>query len=352
MEILADSRLNAQVLTVEEAETLIRRVVKDELFRRITRKEADEKVKEIIIAALKRIKIPSLREVARMSLVSFYNRERAIARDIALNHLYIFLALLFYSGTRKEVYGDVLSSREARKIISYEYDGYAAKEIINRGVALDMYQEDYFRKYIKPTLDLMAKERAIDPTANNYIGRRLSLMARAELEVRYKFHQDTIEDFKKRGVKLVVVSTHADWSDRCFPWQGRVYSLDGTSGIAPDGRPYVPLETATNILTPNGKWYNGLFGFNCRHTMREYRDGLTFPTVDRETARREYAITKKQRAMEREIRRTRAEAETFRGIDPARYKQLKSEAQRAYKEYQRFSRKNGRAYFPSRTKII
>lgn len=356
---IANSRLSPQVLTIEEAENLIRLVVKDEMFFKLTRIQADERVRVIIRAALSNISIPSLRDVAWRSLLQFHNNQRRIAHEISANRLFVFLALAYLKERKNNnliktflyPFGNI-TNQVAKEIIERHYDEKNAKEILSFGNALDMHHERYMKDFVKPVIERMAREKALDPDAPGYIGRRMSLLARAELEVRYEYHQNQIQDFKARGVKLVVASSHSDCSDRCLPWQGRVYSLDGTYGLAPDGRRYVPLEIATNILTPNGKWYNGLLGFNCRHTMRAYNYGLSFPNVSPDVAKKQYSITQKQRAMERDIRRTKALMQMADGIDHEEFKRLKSRVENLYAVYKKYSRKNKRAYYPSRTKIL
>jgi hypothetical protein len=57
------------------------------------------------------------------------------------------------------------------------------------------------------------------------------------------------------------------------------------------------LETATDVYytTRAGKvWKNGLLGFNCRHYLVAYKDGLRFPKPNPKTEAREYKITEKQ----------------------------------------------------------
>ena len=121
------------------------------------------------------------------------------------------------------------------------------------GIPNGIYAKDYMQK-VNEVYTRLAKNDALDP---DDISGRNSLRNRAEMEVRYEYHQNEIQSFKDAGTKLVVCSTHADCSDRCFPWQGKVYSLDGTSGKTEDGRSYVPLETATDIYytTKAGKTY-------------------------------------------------------------------------------------------------
>ena len=197
----------------------------------------------------------------------------------------------------------------------------------------------------------LAKNDALDP---DDISGRNSLRNRAEMEVRYEYHQNEIQSFKDAGTKLVVCSTHADCSDRCFPWQGKVYSLDGTSGKTEDGRSYVPLETATDIYytTKAGKTYkNGLLGFNCRHKLYEYVPGMGIPKVSRAEQRKENKINTKQRAMEKTVREWRMREELNKGAgNTAEYLYAQKKASEAYARYRKFSQENGRAYYPDRVK--
>ena len=213
-----------------------------------------------------------------------------------------------------------------------------------------IYAKDYMQK-VNDVYTRLAKNDAPDP---DDISGRNSLRNRAEMEVRYEYHQNEIQSFKDAGTKLVVCSTHADCSDRCFPWQGKVYSLDGTSGKTEDGRSYVPLETATDIYytTKAGKTYkNGLLGFNCRHKLYEYVPGMGIPKVSRAEQRKENKINTKQRAMEKTVREWRMREELNKGAgNTAEYLNAQKKASEAYARYRKFSQENGRAYYPDRVK--
>ena len=50
------------------------------------------------------------------------------------------------------------------------------------------------------------------------------------MATRYQANQKDIKMLKDNGVKLVWTSSHANASPRCSPYQGKLYSLDGTSG--------------------------------------------------------------------------------------------------------------------------
>ena len=149
--------------------------------------------------------------------------------------------------------------------------------------------------------------------------------------------------------------TQADCSDRCAPWQGKVYSLDGTSGVTDDGRKFVPLEQATDhyYTTKAGKTYkNGLLGFNCRHFLIPYKKGYRFPKPNAKEERKEYEITKKQRQLERNVLKWKKEAITYKGINKDKYEFAKKKAKEWNNTYIEYSKANKRAYYSSRTKIL
>lgn len=220
-----------------------------------------------------------------------------------------------------------------------------------QGIPNGIYAKDYMRK-VNEVYTRLAKDDALDP---DDISGRNSMRNRAEMEVRNDFHQDEIQSLKDKGAKLVVCSTHADCSDRCFKWQGRVYSLDGTSGKTADGHAYVPLETATDVYytTKAGKTYkNGLLGFNCRHRLYEYVPGMGIPKVSKAEQKKENKINTRQREMERNIRewRMREDLNKAAGNTQATVEAQKKAAE-AYARYKKFSLENGRAYYPDRVKI-
>ena len=220
------------------------------------------------------------------------------------------------------------------------------------GVPLQKFSQEYMRDNVKPALDRLAAQQARDP---GDVSGRNTLRNRAEMEVRYQAHLDGIEDLKRQNVRLVICSTHADCSERCKPWQGRVYSLDGTSGTTDDGRRFQPLENATDIYytTKTGKTYkNGLLGFNCRHFLVPYKSGYRFPKPNAAEERREYNITQTQRRMEADVRKWRTVAVENKDIDQKRYLDARRKAIAANKAYIAYSKQHNRAYYPSRTKLI
>ncbi len=339
--------MNLQAIALEEAETEIRLTVKNEYLRGRDKYDLDRLISRIINKHLKSVKIPDLRNAAVLSLVAFYQEQYNEMRRISGRERLVMLALLKLTDKNNNIAAD-LSEGRARKILT-DYDG--ATVNIN-GQALNMYAKKYFDKFVKPTYEKMIEQYPKDP--GDITGRN-SLRNRAEMEVRYNDHLESIESLKKSGVKLVICSSHSDCSDRCAPWQGRVFSLDGTRGTTPDGRKYVPLEEATDIFytTKAGRRYkNGLLGFNCRHYLVPYKDGLYFPKPNAEEEKKQYKITQEQRRLEREVRKWRTEAVMYKDSYPEYAKIAKNSAIEANREYIKYSQLNGRAYYPSRTQIL
>lgn len=305
-------QLNPQAITLEDAQGEIKKTIKDAYLAGKSRREIERLVALIIAAAVKKLHTPALIDCAPRSLWT-------MARKVYSN----------------------FSTLNAETL-----------KTVAKGVPTGQYPKAYM-KQVNDTLRKIADIQALD--ADDVTGRN-SLRNRAEMEVRYEYHQNEIADFKKQGMKLVICSTHADCSDRCYPWQGRVYSLDHTTGITADGRRYIPLETATDIYytTKAGKTYkNGLLGFNCRHRLYKYEDGMQVPYVSAKEQKQEYAITVRQRQMETQIRHYREEYLIYHGTtDEALAQRARKKAIALNKQYIAFSQKNKRAYYPDRVKII
>lgn len=336
---------------MEEAETKIRQVTKNEFFAQTPKAAIDQKIFRIIREAEAEIKIPSLREAARRSLLRFYTAQyEELSRSFGWQ--LVLLAALFalqgrtLSGRKTE---PTAAQRETA-VRTLEDAGYDASRLL--GAPLQKFSKDYMRDNVKPALDRLAKQQARDP---GDVSGRNTLRNRAETEVRYQAHLDSIAELKSQGVRLVICSTHADCSERCKPWQGLVYSLDGTSGTTDDGRRFQPLENATDIYytTKAGKTYkNGLLGFNCRHFLVPYKSGYRFPKPIAAEERKEYNITQTQRRMEAEVRKWRTVAVENKDLDRERYLDARRKAIAANKAYIAYSKQHNRAYYPSRTKLL
>lgn len=338
---------------MEEAETEIRKTVQYEYFNGTSKTALNEKIKRIIQIAIDKVKILELKRVAAKSLLNFYERQYSEIKRISPLKMAFILALGILQGQKiegiKTLYLPYTPTKEQARTFLLR-QGVRSANLY--GVPLQKFSKDYIEKNIQPTLNNLVKQFPLD---TDDITGRMSLRGKAELEVRYQHNLDMVADLKSAGHKLVICSTHADCSDRCAKWQGRVYSLDGTSGTTDDGRKYVPLEDATDIFytTKSGKTYkNGLLGFNCRHYLVPYKSGYRFPKPNVKEERKQYAITVKQRQLERQVIKWKTEAVTCKLTDKTRYKFARERAEEWNNLYIEFSKQNNRAYYPSRTKII
>lgn len=343
---LADRGLNPQAEAIEEAQTEIRLIVRDAWLNRMSKAQINMLVQKAIAKALKVVTNENLRSASIRSLNAFAERQYSTyLRQFGASPI-----LLLSLGVLVENKPNAPQFERAAAIV--RDSGILGTEA--RGVALQEYSKDYFEKRVKPVLDRLADENCIDP---DDVSGRNSLRNRAEMEVRYERHLEEIGSLRASGVKLVVSSVHADCSDRCYEWQGRVYSLDSTSGTTVDGKPYVPLEKATDVYytTKAGKAYkNGLLGFNCRHYLVPYKVNMIIPFVDKATQQKERAINTRQRELEREVRHWRVQALMHKGVPGERQEYLtaRRKAIEANREYIQFSKDNGRAYYPSRVKLL
>lgn len=349
----AKDKLNKSAWAIEEAQNDIRLLIQRAYLYNYARVYTERALKAIIEKALKSISIPRLQRDTVLSLTNYANRQRHIWRNSGITP-----AVLFFIAKRINANGEadkkVLTERLPSEAIQRDIEQMTGEsvETLNKGVPLQRFYGDLWKEKIKPTLSKIAAEKALDP--NDYTGRN-SLRNLAEMEVRYQNHKDNIEELKARGERLVMCSAHADCSKRCAPYQGRLYSLDGTSGKI-DGIKYLPLEYATNnpkdrYTTKAGRTYqNGLLGFNCRHKLTPYR-GQAPEYVSEKEREKEYSITKKQREMERRVRALKAEAEMTKYAKSKEYIKYRRMAKQAYAEYKQYSKDNERAYYPMRVSI-
>ena len=114
---------------------------------------------------------------------------------------------------------------------------------------------------------------------------------------------------KDAGVNLIQIDSHSGARPKCAKDQGKIFSLDNTSGEVEDlnGRKirYYPWSSSS-YGEPDG-----ILGINCRHHKWPFIPGVSiqryFPTEDFEENDRLYKQTQTQRAMERDVRKQKRE---------------------------------------------
>ena len=87
-----------QAIALEEAETKIRQVVKDEFFAQTPKAAIDSKVFEIVREAEKQIRIAALAIASRQSLLRFYEEQYAELRRSFSWQLPVLAALFLLQG--------------------------------------------------------------------------------------------------------------------------------------------------------------------------------------------------------------------------------------------------------------
>ena len=347
--------LNKQASVLVDAQTDIKTAIKNGVLSGASYSFVLSKIREIIAKALRAIVSPTLRGNAKKSLFLFAENEyRRFKFTLPSAALLLSACVLMKSVTKSGILQSnaetyIPKGFEERRAAQILYGGRFNTDA--KGIPLQEFQKNYIRR-VNDALNGLASARALD--ADDVTGRN-SLRNFAEMQVRYEKHLEDIQKLRDDGVKLVVCSVHADCSERCKRWQGRVYSLDGTYGTTEDGRAYVPLEVATDIYytTKKGKTYkNGLLGFNCRHKLYPYKPGMLIPSVSEAERKREDLITRKQRELERRVIRYREQALMYKGVNVTEYRKAKANAKTAFDEYKAYSKENGRAYYPDRVKVL
>ena len=324
--------LNPQAIIIEDAQSAIRQAIFLGYWRGYTKEEISKRVNKLIDTAKIKLSNKTLIEVVPYALLIFANK---VYQE--LNNSFGFNGV--------SAYKKITLANEIKI-------GQKSVDFTTRQMGIPT--QKYAKQYMQDVADAMRKLSSIEAIDPEDESGRNSLRNKAEMEVRYQSHLDEIAELKRKGIRLVVSSVHADCSDRCFPFQGNIYSLDGTSGTV-DGRSFEPLERATDVyyITKRGKAYkNGLLGFNCRHKLYEYRRGMEITHVNKSTQKKENAINTKQRVMEAQVRKYREEALALKNIDREAYLKARQKAIDYNKAYQTFSHSNGRAYYPDRVKVF
>lgn len=118
------------------------------------------------------------------------------------------------------------------------------------------------------------------------------------------------------GVNLIQIDSHSGARPKCAKDQGKIFSLDNTSGETEDlyGKKikYYPWSSSSY-----GK-PDGILGINCRHNKWPFVPRVNiqryFPTDDFEENDKLYKETQMQRALERNVRETKRECMLYNEV--------------------------------------
>lgn len=340
--------LNWQAVLVQDLETDVKIYMLNAVRQGVPFNVANQKAMELINATLKELESDIVRSMAYSALVKYASRVyvQAMAVYGNSNDGAEMLLLLAKSGVsvpdkvQAQIYS--LPPKNAVKMQIMGDFGY------NRATANAMNPEAYEKEVIRRTNQILDGVAKVDYSEYS------SLRASVERQLREEWHAKQLDDLRAKGVNLVWIDSHANCSERCQPYQGRLYSLNHTSGEI-DGVSYVPLEVATDVYatTKAGKTYkNGcLSGFNCRHRTKPYRKGFRPQTIPESVTRKQYAIDKRLRELEREVRKYEARALGYRGSNKKMYKASVHYRNKWIKAYEDFAKKNNVPIYPSRIDI-
>jgi hypothetical protein len=155
------------------------------------------------------------------------------------------------------------------------------------------------------------------------------------------------------NIQLIEVSSHMGARPLCAPYQGRIFSRDGSKGVTTDGAGgkiyYTPLSE-TSYGQPAG-----LFGINCGHVQYPFVPGINFqryfPYPKEENDRR-YMQFQQQRAMERGIRAAKRECMMLQEVGDTEGLQKASLRLRNQKEkYSVYCKETGLKQHNDRTQV-
>ena len=122
------------------------------------------------------------------------------------------------------------------------------------------------------------------------------------------------ERSEQYGSDLYQVSSHNGARPLCYPWQGKVISTSGRTGVTHDldGNEVV-IHSQDEI--ESFRYGGGLFGINCQHypmTFIPEFSTLKGEPQDQATNDKQYAETQQQRALERRLREEKRDLEVMK----------------------------------------
>jgi len=327
-----------QVLAIEEANASIKELIIKSKKEAITFKEFNKQVETII------------NENGKV-LNNYPDTKKLYIRSMKANTQ---KWLKLYSENLKVINKKIIANfnKKGIKIPSIEIDFSKTIDfrpyVINnkKGLPLIKSYEKEIQKEIRKLVNDNPKTSYYD---KNGKVRTRNLRNEAETRIRLKANREDVQIVKGKN-RFVITTTHADCSPRCQPWQGRLYSTDGTSGYK-DGKHFVPLEKA--MEGKNGDGNGILSGYNCRHRALPYKTGMRAPKeYSKQEIKKQQKIDTKQRYYENRIRKMKLEEKLARqqGYEE-RANELKDRYKRENKKYEVFSFRNKRAYYPWRTEI-
>lgn len=218
--------------------------------------------------------------------------------------------------------------------------------------------EGYYINYPEAVRNEMSRIQE-EITSGNLEENGASIRLRAELNTRYQLIQEDLARIGKGG--FVVSTQHANASERCSWWQGKLFLIDfdvearqmteykGASIVRPlvnpigyvDGKPYYSLKTACE---------NGFLSYNCQHRLVRYERGMYMPKpYDMVQVDRRRNLSQRQRYLEREIRNAKTDELVLNGVDRKKAIERSQKYQAMYRD---FCEDNNLPRYQWRTQVV
>ena len=291
-----------------------------------TRKEALEQIEKQLAKAAKKGYVTPPERDSTIDVLTEYSQQAANKLNL-LNTTMLQSSIEQYERlvqlTDAE-YLKLMGQREATQEILNQAAGYVATGAETRKTALQR-----------------AIRRVADEGLTGFYdraGRSWSPEAYVNMDIRTTVHNVAIQSVKNRmadyNTSVFQVSAHAGARPLCYPYQGKFYSWDNTSGEIETGTGsmvhYEPLNSTTYGQAA------GLFGINCGHYPIPIIPGVSIPHAQdwvqpKEENDKAYAESQEQRALERQIRAAKRVVEM--GDDSKEAKDRVKDAQQAMREF-------------------
>jgi hypothetical protein len=178
-------------------------------------------------------------------------------------------------------------------------------------------------------------------------GHTWSPEAYVNMDIRTTVHNTAVQAQRERaaehGVYTFQITSHPGARPLCAPYQGYIYSWDGSSGYVYDidGQEY----WYDSIYNTSYGEPAGIFGINCGHDPETFVDGYSKPryepTTDMEENDRLYKQSQQQRALERSVRNAETEAAAMRAAgDEEGFQKAAQKVKRAEDKLNSFVKEN------------
>lgn len=192
----------------------------------------------------------------------------------------------------------------------------------------------------------------------------ISLWQKAELDVRYQKNMQMLQDQIDNGVQYAFLSSHADCSKRCEPWQGKLVSLTEhatMSGFRVKKLDGMWVYSLPDIMAQTDKYgyhNNIISGFNCRHHTIPYDPGSNQKPpreYSKEDVKKQREIESNIRASERHIRSLKMKLNEYNSISgriaERKARILNRKIKHAVASYKKYCNDNGYAWYKYRIDV-